>query len=76
MWRKGWNHLPSAQEGTPPPTMIFHRQLEICESDSDASRYHKKNQKDQEQDSVKSVIVVSPDTGVDVVQLDVDGTEW
>jgi hypothetical protein len=54
--------------------VIFHRELEVREGDSDTRGHNDQNHKHKEQNAVQSVRVVAPHGRVHVVQLNVDRT--
>jgi len=64
-----------AEDGVPPPAVVFAAQLEVCQCHRDTCGDSKKNDIDQHQNAVESVVFTSPDGGEDVVQFDGDGTE-
>ena len=66
----------STQEGSPPPGMVLDCQLEVGEGNGDESCDNDKDDEDDEEDGVDGVHLVAPHAGKDVVQLNVDGTEW
>lgn len=67
--------VPSVNESSPPPTMVLHGQLEVSKSDSDTCGHNVEDEENQAQDSIECVVGVSPDTAVDVEQLNVNSTE-
>ena len=66
----------TTQEGSPPPSMVFHCQLEVGEGNGDEGCDNDKDDEDNEEDGVDGVDLVAPHAGKDIVQLNVDGAEW
>ena len=59
----------------PPPRMIFGSKLEVRQCNGDESSDNKEDDKDNKENAVDCVNPVAPNTGKDVVQLNVYGTE-
>ena len=78
--QKRGRHIPtcgaSTHEGSPPPSVVLNCQLEVGERNGDEGRDNDKDDEDDEEDGVDGVHLVAPHAGKDVVQLNVDGTEW
>lgn len=46
------SNAPSGDEGTPPPVIILHGELEVGQSDGDAGRHDDQDNEDQQQNAV------------------------
>ena len=64
-----------AQEGSPPPGVVLHCQLEVGQGNGDEGGDNDEDDEDDEEDGVDGVHLVAPHAGKDVVQLNVDGAE-
>ncbi len=60
----------------PPPSMIFHRQLEISQGYGNTGGYNEQDDSNQEENSKQLVSGMAPNGRVDVEQLDIDGTVY
>lgn len=63
-----------AQHTPPPPLVVFARQQEVGQCHRDAGAHRQENGEDTQQDTVQRVVLSSPNSGKDVVQLHWDGT--
>ena len=59
----------------PPPFVIFSGKLEVSKCNGYKSSNDQEDDEYDEEDAVNGVDPVTPNTGKEVVQLDVDGTE-
>jgi len=62
-------------EGTPPPSVIFPRQLEVEQRHTDKGRHNNEKGESEEKDTEEGVDLVSPHGSEDVVELDVNRRE-
>mmetsp|Transcript_25200 Transcript_25200/g.60609 ORF Transcript_25200/g.60609 Transcript_25200/m.60609 type:complete len:208 (-) Transcript_25200:892-1515(-) len=62
-------------EGAPPPSMVFPRQLEVQQRHADEGRDDDEEDEGEEEDAKEGVDLVSPHGREDVMELDVDGRE-
>jgi len=68
------SHSPGTKDGTPPPAMVFPRQLEIRQCNSNTRRDAQQNYVDDKQNSIQCELLSSPQRGKYVVQLHRYGT--
>ena len=57
----------TAEEAAPPPPVVFNRQLEVGEGNSDEGGHNKEDDEHNEEDAVDGVHLVAPHAGKDVV---------
>lgn len=69
-------HSTTTAEGSPHPAMILCIEVEIGEQYSHGASHQEKHAEGQQQDAVQEVNPWSPNRIENVVQLNVDGTEW
>ena len=62
-------------EGTPPPSMVFPRQLEVKQCHTDKGSDNNKKDEGEEKDTEKGIDLVSPHGCKDVMKLNVDSRE-
>ena len=67
--------LPSTEDASPPPAVVFCRQLEVGQGHGDTGGDTQQDAVDHEQDAIQRVLLSSPQCRKDVVQLNRDGTE-
>ena len=56
--------------------MVLYSKLEVCQCNGDKSRYNDEDDEHNEKNAVDSVNFVTPNAGKNVIELDVDCTEW
>jgi hypothetical protein len=59
----------------PPPLVVFSSKLEVRQCNSNEGSYNKEDDEDYKEDAVDGVNPMAPNTGKDVVELNVYGTE-
>ena len=69
------SRAPATNKGSPPPTMVFDRQLEIRHRDGDKAANQRKQRQRNEQNAKQGVHSVAPHRCKDVMQFNVNRTK-
>jgi len=56
--------------------MILHSKLKVCQCNGDKSRYNDEDDEDNEKNAVDGIDFVTPNTGENIIELNIDRTEW
>ena len=56
--------------------MVFNSKLEIGQSNGNKGRHDNQDDENNEENTVDGVHLMAPHTGKNIVQLDINGTEW